>query len=137
MSLSSPAAPTGVAPPRSRATTLNAWNRGAKDQLREAGCERLPAAHVRDHGERHPELRVTGQLRATEAARSHADHREQIAADGERRADRRGTAIEAPGPERVAQHHDGMRANGVVIRRREEPSRGRAEAEQREVVAGG
>jgi hypothetical protein len=80
----------------------------------------------------HEELRPETDVDPMEAFGRHADDREGLGAQGDRRAEDAGVAAEAAAPEAVAQDDD-REDSGLVSQ--EEAALGRLEAEHREVVA--
>src|SRR5260221_14782351 len=67
---------------------------------------------LRVKSQRRPERRA---IREIEPRRRDADDLEQLPVDGDAASDERRIAVEAPLPQRVAQHDDVMAAEGLVV----------------------
>ena len=95
-----------------------------------------PRAHAGRHGHGHEHLRRETRLGSIEARLRHAD-------DGQRKVVRQDAppndgriARKSRLPICVAEHRVGMFARAQIVLRREEPSGGAVDSEQREIVAG-
>ncbi|HEY7284130.1 MAG TPA: hypothetical protein VH497_01715 [Vicinamibacterales bacterium] len=95
--------------------------------------ERLREAAHRDRRE---DRRLQPERRAVESTLRHADDRHRLAVDRDGLIQDRGIQSEAPLPVAPAEDHDVRFAGSGIVRRRQQPSDGRLDADDREVVAG-
>ena len=88
------------------------------------------------HQDRHANLRRAGRIESSEAGGRDAHHRHRVVVDQHLRADHVAVAVEAPLPVVVAQHHDRVALEDlVVLLRVEDAAQRRGHAEHGEVVA--
>jgi hypothetical protein len=118
-----------------RDTGLHPSNRAHPHGLVRIEHRTIGRAHVLVHCHRHPEIGAEYRCPGESFFRD-ADNGVRTVVQAQRLADEIAIRPEAPRPELVAQHDDGMRVRRLVFLGQEEPTSRRTGADDLEIVAG-